>query len=1484
MSRLSLFLLGSPRLELEGVPVEFDTRKNIALIAYLAVTGRSHSRESVVTLLWPELEPSRGRAGLRRNLSTIRRALGGEWMLADRETVGTDPDADAWVDVGQFRQRLAACASHDHPPTEACPDCVPLLEEAVALYRDHFLAGFTLRDSAVFDDWQFFETEGLRDELSSALVRLASYHTAQGDFEPAIGYARRWLALDPLHEPAHRHLMMLYAQSGQRAAALRQYETCRQLLAEELDAEPSERTRETYERLLRGELPAGPTAVEAILERELRMVGECPYRGLAAFREADTPFFFGRKEFVERLEEAVETRPMVAVVVGSSGSGKSSAVYAGLLPRLRAQEDWLVAAFRPSGQPFHTLAAALLAQLAPELGETDRLLETAKLAGALSEGDVPLFAVVERALEKSAGSKRLLLLADQFEELYTLSPQPEARRHFLDTLLAAVAAAEERRASPLVLLVTMRADFMGQALGHRPFADTLQEAALIMGPMTREELRAAIEKPAEKQGAAFESGLVERILDDVGEEPGNLPLLEFALTLLWERLDFGWMTHAAYDETGRVAGALARYAEEVYGELEEGEREQGRQIFVQLVQPGEGTEDTRRVATRAEMGEGSWALVQHLADRRLVVTGRDATTGSETIEVVHEALIRGWGGLRGWMEADRAFRTWQERLRVALRVWDASERDEGALLRGTPLAEAEGWLEERVGQLSAAEREYIEAGVASQEREVAVRERRRRRTILALAGGLVVALILALLAGQQWRRAEDEVDARAAAESAALAQAGVGLGAAAVRELDGEHPERAVPLALEALTEYPHTWQAERALGQAVLGSRLRLILRHERTVNHGEWSPDGTRVATASSDGTARIWDATTGTELVSIQGHGGLAVVWVSWAPSGDRIATSGGDGAVRIWDAATGVEFLSLANIEPEGEGGQPKWSPSGDRILTFSGLRNLVTVWDANTGEISALSGHGDDRETAEWSPDGTRIASATPDGTVRVMDASSGETRLTLRGHDGLPVAWVIWSPLGNRIVTSADDGAKVWDALSGEELLALAGASHSTLVPAWSPDGMRLATIDDRGLAVLWDAGTGEELLPLARGGTAWKWAAWSPDGARILITGEDGKAKLWDTATGAERFDLVGHSSAVPWGAWSPSGDGVLTLSHDGTARVWDLAGGAELLAIPAHEGWAIDVAWSPAGDRILSAGTDGSARVWDGATGEELVQVSHEGWEVGADWSPSGDRIVTTDGRTARVWDAANGEEILLLEGGGEDLNPPRWSPAGDRIVVPRWGVAKVWDVASGAELFALGGHQNWISARWSPSGDRIFTAGMDEPARVWDGATGEELFTLTGFGALVTLGEYSPDGTGLFTHSADGIGRLWDVSTEAQVLTVGEELVTFLGHERPVWGMSWSPSGERILTSSMDGTARVWDVARGVELFRYEPGGGELWGVDWSPDGTRIAITGSDGMVRVLGAWQTAQELIETARECCVLRELTDAEREQFGLPSR
>jgi hypothetical protein len=436
-----------------------------------------------------------------------------------------------------------------------------------------------------------------------------------------------------------------------------------------------------------------------------------PYRGLFTFRPEHAHLFFGRESFTAQLVAAVESRRLVTVL-GASGSGKSSVVFAGLVPELvnRPGEPWLFTTFRPGDDPFQNLAAALVPLYETSKDKTDHLVATRKLSAALQSGDLPL-ADVLASIRNTHPDHRLLLIADQFEEMYTLCDDAETRQTFLDGLLGLTQTTNLPLPGHLVL--TLRADFLGQASLYRPFADALQGTTELLGPMTDAELRDAIERPAVVQGVSFEDGLVETLLADVGHEEGSLPLLEFALSELWQHQRQHTLTHSAYVKIEKVEGALSRHADRAYHSLPPAEQQQARRIFVQLVNPGRGTEDTRRLATRNELGQ-NWTLVAKLANERLVVTGsagdnegEESEERQDTVEVVHEALIRNWGQLREWMDADREFLTWQLGLRADLSRWEETEQDTGALLHGAPLAVAEAWLDKRADDLNPAERTIL---------------------------------------------------------------------------------------------------------------------------------------------------------------------------------------------------------------------------------------------------------------------------------------------------------------------------------------------------------------------------------------------------------------------------------------------------------------------------------------------------------------------------------------------------------------------------------------------------------------------------------------------------------------------------------------------------------------------------------------------------------------------------------------------------------
>jgi hypothetical protein len=470
----------------------------------------------------------------------------------------------------------------------------------------------------------------------------------------------------------------------------------------------------------------------------------CPYRGLLYFREEDAPFFFGRDTAIDELADAVHRDPFVAVV-GASGCGKSSVVRAGLVHRLRQDREntWEALTIFPGQEPLSTLAKTLVQSLEPEMTETDRLAEARKLASFLAKGEVRLHDVAARILQKQPGTDRLLLVVDQWEELYTLTREEAVRRRFINEVLDAA----ER--GVLRVVITLRGDFIGKALAYRPLSDRLQGAQQNLGPMTHSELERAVGGPAIKVGLKLEQGLTEILLKDVADEPGNLPLLEFVLKRLWEDRQGGMLTHAAYDAMGGLHGALAKRAETIFAQLTSLEQDTVRKVFLQMVRPGEGGEDTRRRASVAEIGKSAWRLVQKLADERLLVTaGRPGE--SDSVEVTHEALIYHWERLRSWVQEDREFLLWRERFRALFADWLRHNQDNSRLLPAPLLAEAQRWVSERGEALSDQERAFVAESArvenerASKDRESLRRERqnaaRLRISIVALVAVVVTAM------------------------------------------------------------------------------------------------------------------------------------------------------------------------------------------------------------------------------------------------------------------------------------------------------------------------------------------------------------------------------------------------------------------------------------------------------------------------------------------------------------------------------------------------------------------------------------------------------------------------------------------------------------------------------------------------------------------------------------------------------------------------
>jgi WD40 repeat protein len=611
----------------------------------------------------------------------------------------------------------------------------------------------------------------------------------------------------------------------------------------------------------------------------------------------------------------------------------------------------------------------------------------------------------------------------------------------------------------------------------------------------------------------------------------------------------------------------------------------------------------------------------------------------------------------------------------------------------------------------------------------------------------------------------------------------------------------------------------------ALLSRDERIFYGHTREVRAVAWGPDGQRLATASEDGTARVWDARTGRELLALPGHA-QGVSGVAYSPDGKRLATASEDGTARLWDAAAGAPGAVLRGHA--GGVSAVAFRPDGTILATASRDRT-ARLWDAATGQpVLTIGGHADELSAVAFSPEGKRLATASRDGTARVWDAQTGREVLALRGH-AQGVTGVAFSPDGRRLLTaSGDRTARVWDAATGAQRLALHAHTGPVTAAAFSPDGKRLATACRDKWARLWDAATGGQ--PSGFGdGNPLLGVAFSPDG-RWLATASAGRtARVWDVGPRPGVMTLEGHAGRVSSAALTPDGKRLATGAQDGV-RVWDTDTGRALLTLRQQHSpvrkfadsvtsalfgagrgadYVLAVALSPDGRRVAAAFLDGTAFIWDAASGQELVTLQgHTAPLEALAWSPDGGRLaaVSRDG-TVGFWDAASGRKLLPLKRvDGIAVNVLAFSADGRRLVVAVGQTARLYDAATGEPALTLTGHTRVVRAvAFSADGRRVATASWDGTVRVWDSDTGRAALTLTGAAQLLNAVSFSPDGGRLAAGATDGTLCLWETGT-------GQQTFLLKGHTGGVNAVAFSRDGRRLVTGSDDGAARLWDAQGG------------------------------------------------------------------------
>jgi WD40 repeat protein len=1196
--------------------------------------------------------------------------------------------------------------------------------------------------------------------------------------------------------------------------------------------------------------------------KELPEADQNPYKSLAAFQEEDSEQFFGREVLVQELLHKYQ-QVKILPLLGPSGSGKSSVARAGLIPQLKQLDSKLqTIILTPTDVPLENLAnhlAWLITQDPFPIAKTREFEEF-----LLKEKDG-----LRRIIRgfTSSTNKTLVILIDQFEEIYTLCKEKTHQTAFIENILT---LNEEQHLSVKIIL-TLRSDFLGETQQHSKLNQLLAKDSVIVPAMNENELRDAISKPAELMGHPLDEATINLLLEQTEGRASALPLLQFALTQIWDNMSKGISAAQTLSECGGVGGALAKKAQEIFEKLPEEDQKVTRRIFLKLVQLGEGAKDTRRrtplsemIAQHDESSEKVKLILERFArqDVRLLSLATQAVENNCIFaEITHEALLDNWQLLQEWLKDGREAERFHRRVHEAAQLWQLNQRPIGTLWRSPDLDLLATFYASHAEDMTALEIDFFNSSREQQQHEINEKLKQQRRLKLLTSVALIVAVVAGFFyfqadknakeaekqaeialknendAKNQAKKAEEQKKLALESENKAKEQETIAQNSAqqafqekqnaleqrnealktqslfladlSRQELEKDDATIATLLALEGLPdqenniERPFVLQAADSL---YASSTTNLPFKEHRIlsgVRNAIFSPDGQQILTSSHKNKT----VKLWDKQISQKLQSFQDVTDVIFSPDSQQILTSSfEDKTIKLRDIQANQELQIFQDIR------SAIFSPDGQQILTISFQDNTAKLWDKQTNqELQTFKNIG----RAVFSPDSQQILTiSSQDNTAKLWDKQTNQELQTFKD-----IGQAIFSPDSQQILTVSfkDNIAKLWDKQTNQELQTFQHVRKAT----FSPDGQQILTVSSNNKAAnkgakLWDKQSNKEIQTFQHDKITN--AAFSPDNQQILtVSWENEAAKLWDKQTNKEMQTFQDITNAT----FSPDGQQILTISSKGqTVKLWNKQTIKEIQTFKHDK--IDDADFSPDNQQILTVSSkDKTAKLWDKQTNKEIQTFQHKNI-IKASFSPDNQQILTISQNDnddiAKLWDKQTNQELQTFQGVSDAI----FSPDGQQILITYFenNIAKLWDKQTNQELNPF---EEMSNAIFSPDGQQILTISSGlRTASLFDKQTAKKIQTFQD----ATDAIFSPNGHQILIISfRSKTARLWDKQTN-------KELHTFQGVRDAIF----SPDNQQILTISFkERTAKLWDKQTNQELHTFQ----NISKVIFSPNSQQILM---------------------------------------------